>query len=87
MKADKTKVTNLLKTVRGQVEGIMKMIEDDRYCIDISHQLMATQAMIAKANREGLSAHIKSCILEAKDGAEREEKIDEMVELISKLIK
>ena len=87
MKADKTKVTNLLKTVRGQVEGIMKMIEDDRYCIDISHQLMAIQAMIAKANREVLSAHIKSCILEAKDGAEREEKIDEMVELISKLIK
>ena len=87
MKADKTKVTNLLKTVRGQVDGIMKMIEDDRYCIDISHQLMATQAMITKANREVLSAHIKSCILEAKDGAEREEKIDEMVELISKLIK
>ena len=87
MRADSDSVKRKLKIARGQLDGILRMVEEDRYCIDISNQLMATQAMIAKANREVLSAHIKSCILEAKDGAEREEKIDEMVELISKLIK
>ena len=40
MMADKEKVTRLLKTARGQIDGILKMVEDDRYCMDISHQLM-----------------------------------------------
>ncbi|HCY53963.1 MAG TPA: CsoR family transcriptional regulator, partial [Kandleria vitulina] len=41
MQADAKKVLRYLKTARGQIDGIMKMIEDDRYCIDISTQLMA----------------------------------------------
>ena len=42
MQADKKKVSTLLKTARGQIDGILNMIEEDRYCIDVSHQLMAT---------------------------------------------
>ena len=45
MQADKKKVGTLLKTARGQIDGILNMIEEDRYCIDISHQLMATMAI------------------------------------------
>ena len=37
MKADKKKVEILIKTAKGQLEGVLKMIEDDRYCIDISN--------------------------------------------------
>ena len=37
MMADKKQVTRLLKTARGQIDGILKMVEEDRYCIDISH--------------------------------------------------
>lgn len=44
MKADQTKVVRLLKTARGQLDGILNMIEEDRYCMDISNQLLATQA-------------------------------------------
>ena len=46
MQADKKKVTRLLKTARGQIDGILKMIEEDRYCVDISHQIMASQAVL-----------------------------------------
>ena len=58
MQADKTKVTKLLKTARGQLDGLIKMVEDDRYCIDISNQLMATQAILKKVNREILHEHL-----------------------------
>lgn len=47
MMADHKSVTRMLKTVRGQIDGILRMVEEDRYCVDISTQLMATQALIA----------------------------------------
>lgn len=40
---------NLLKTSKGQLEGIIKMVEDDRYCVDISKQLLAVQALLKKS--------------------------------------
>ena len=52
MKADKAKVNRLLKTARGQIDGILKMVEEDRYCIDISNQLLATKSIINKVNSE-----------------------------------
>lgn len=86
MQADKAKVMRLLKTARGQIDGIMKMVEEDRYCIDISHQLMATSAMINKTNKEVLTAHLKNCVNNAKTAEEREEKIDEFVKTLGKLL-
>ena len=84
MQADKKKVSTLLKTARGQIDGILNMIEEDRYCIDISHQLMATMAILNKANKEVLSAHLKTCV---RNAAERDEKIDELIEIMGKVIK
>ena len=51
MKADKQKVNRLLKTARGQIDGILRMVEEDRYCMEISQQLMATEAILNKANK------------------------------------
>ena len=62
MQADRGKINRLLKTARGQIDGILKMVEEDRYCIDISQQLMATEAILNKANKEILTAHIKNFI-------------------------
>ena len=87
MKADKDKVCRLLKTARGQIDGILKMIEQDRYCIDISNQVSATEAILRKANREILTAHMKSCVKEAFEKGNEEEKINELVELIEKMSK
>jgi len=87
MQADKAKVNRLLKTARGQIDGILKMIEEDRYCIDISNQLMATQAILNKANKEVLSAHMKNCIKEAIIQDKCDEKIDELIAIIDKFSK
>ena len=87
MMADKQKVSKLLKTARGQIDGILKMIVEDRYCVDISNQIMATQAVLKKANMEVLTAHCKGCVAAADTAEEKAEKIDEMIALLSKLIK
>ena len=46
MRADSKTVLRQLKTAKGQLEGIIKMVEEDRYCIDISNQVLATRALL-----------------------------------------
>ena len=87
MQADREKVQRLLKTARGQVDGILRMVEEDRYCLDISQQLMAAEAMLNRANKEILTAHLKHCVEHAETPAQREEKIDEFILTLNKLMK
>lgn len=87
MQADKTKITRLLKTARGQIDGILRMVEEDRYCIDISQQLMATEAILNKANKEILTAHLKCCVSNASSEEELGEKVDELVSMLGKILK
>ncbi|MGL4452849.1 MAG: metal-sensing transcriptional repressor [Sarcina sp.] len=87
MNEDKKKAIQLLKTARGQIDGIIKMIEDERYCIDISNQIMASQALVKKANKHILSQHLDSCVRAAMDNEEaKEEKVKELDKIISKLL-
>ena len=87
MTADKKKVARLLKTAGGQIDGILRMVEEDRYCIDISKQLMATEAILNKVNKEILSAHLKCCVSHAETQQEKEEKIDELISMLGKIMK
>ncbi len=87
MQAEREKVLRLMKTARGQMDGIIRMVEEDRYCIDISTQLLATEAILNKVNTEILAAHLKSCVADAKTDEERNEKIEEMTALLAKLMK
>lgn len=87
MKADKIKINRLLKTAAGQIEGISKMVEEDRYCIDISNQLLAVQSILKKANNEILKAHMHMCVKDAFKEGNEEEKIEEIISLINKLNK
>lgn len=87
MKADKVKVKRLLKTAAGQIEGILKMVDDDRYCIDISNQLLAVQSILKKANNEILKAHMEMCVKEAFVKGNEKEKIDEILSIIDKVSK
>jgi len=90
MKADKNAVLKRLKTAKGQIEGIIKMVEEDRYCIDISNQLLAVDSLISSCNKLVLKAHINHCVLNAaKSGNEKEiqEKSEEIEKIIEKLIK
>lgn len=86
MQADKAKINRLLKTARGQIDGILKMVEEDRYCMEISQQLMATEAILNKTNKEILTAHLKSCVRNAETDEEREEKVDELVAMLGKIL-
>ena len=77
-----------IKIARGQLDGILRMIEEDRYCVDISNQVMATQSILTKANKEILKAHIGGCVQEAfesGDPALQAEKMDEVLALVDKL--
>ncbi|WP_373215687.1 metal-sensing transcriptional repressor [Ruminococcus sp. 5_1_39BFAA] len=87
MQAEKQKIARLLKTARGQIDGILRMVEEDRYCIDVSQQLMATEAILNKVNKEILTAHLKNCVAQAETEQEREQKIDELVSMLGKIMK
>lgn len=88
MQADKETVSRLIKTARGQLDGVLRMIDEDRYCLDISNQLLATQAILRRANKEVVSAHMHSCVMQAfEQGGNAEEKIEEIIALIDKMSK
>lgn len=85
MKADHDEVKRLLKTARGQIDGIIKMVDDDRYCMDVNAQILAATSMLRKANKVVLKAHMESCVREAVEEGRSEEKIDELIRLIDKM--
>lgn len=90
MQADTEKTLRLLKTARGQIDGIIKMVEADRYCIDISTQLMATQSILGRINADVLKAHIEHCVRGAMESGSQEEKDEKLAEVelvIDKLAK
>lgn len=86
MMADQKTVLRLLRTARGQLDGILKMVEEDRYCMDISQQLTSVEAILRRTNREILTAHLKHCVEHAASDQERAEKIDELVAALEKLL-
>lgn len=87
MRADREKVSRLLRTARGQIDGILNMIEEDRYCVDISNQIIATEAILHKVNREVLHGHIDMCLKEAIESGNTDEKLQEIRSIIDKLTK
>ena len=87
MQADKKKIERLLTTAKGQLDGILRMVEEDRYCMDISAQVMATDAIIRKVNNEIIRAHMKGCVKEAILEGKVDEKIDELMAVVDKLTK
>ncbi|MEW8955657.1 metal-sensing transcriptional repressor [Clostridium sp.] len=80
------KAIQALKTARGQIDGIIKMIEDDRYCIDISNQIIAAGAQIKRANMIILENHMNCCVKEAFLHESGEEKVKELMQVLEKLL-
>ncbi|MEK6265004.1 MAG: metal-sensing transcriptional repressor [Clostridium sp.] len=86
MNKDQLRAVQALKTSRGQIDGIIKMMEDNRYCIDVSNQIIAAQSLLKKANMLILKQHLNHCVKDAFINNTGEEKVDEIVELLAKLI-
>lgn len=90
MKADHKKILNRLNRIKGQISGVIKMVEEDKYCLEISNQLMAISSAINATNREVLSAHLQSCAKDAllsQDKDDIDKKIEEIEAVIKRLSK
>ena len=87
MKADHPTVTRMLKTARGQLDGVLKMVGEYRYGVEISTQLLAIEALLKKTNKIVLHAHLKSCVSDSfRTGVDVNEKIDEVLKLLDKFV-
>lgn len=76
-----------LARVRGQVDGIARMIEEDRYCVDILVQIRAVHAALRKVEEGVLRGHVEHCVagaLKAADPAQGREKLDELFSVLGK---
>lgn len=86
MNKNKEEAYKYLKLAKSQLEASIRMSEDDRYCVDISHQILATISLLKKANEAMLKQHLTHCVSDAFREGNEEEKINEVVALMSKLI-
>jgi len=76
----KKRARNQIRTVIGHAQGIEKMIEQDRYCIDILKQIAAVQASLSKVAHLISESHMKHCVAQALEHGKGEEKIKELME-------
>ena len=88
MNEEKSAIRKRLRRIEGQVRGIDRMIEEERYCIDVLTQLQAVKAALAKVEDAILNDHAATCVeaaIETGDRIEQRQKFSELVELISKV--
>ena len=80
------KLTNRLNRIEGQVRGIKRMLEKDAYCADVLVQSAAVSAAVSAFNKELLDSHMRTCVIrDIKAG--NDEVVDEVMEIIGKLMK
>ena len=78
----KTAALNRLKTVRGHLEGVIGMVEDERYCPDVMKQVSALQGSLEKVNRVLLQNHVETCVLDAVEEGRSGQIVDELMETL-----
>ncbi|WP_306253281.1 metal-sensitive transcriptional regulator [Parvularcula sp. IMCC14364] len=77
-----------LRRIEGQVRGVIKMLEEDRYCIDVLHQMQAVKSAVARAESEILKDHAATCVEGAINSGSKKhqrEKVSELIDLFDKL--
>lgn len=82
------KTINRLRRIEGQVRGVAKMLEEDRYCIDVLTQMQAIKSAIARAESEILKSHAATCVenaIASGNPQEQREKVFELIDLFDKL--
>jgi DNA-binding FrmR family transcriptional regulator len=83
---ESAKALGHLKTARGQIDGVARMIEEDRYCIDVSNQIHAVIALLKKANLIILKQHMNTCVADAVKSRNAGEKIEEISSILEKYV-
>jgi DNA-binding FrmR family transcriptional regulator len=85
--ASKEQLLKRLRRVEGQVRGIGGMVEDDRYCIDVLTQISAVQAALDKVALGLLDQHANHCVMGAAEGADKQDKTDELMAAVGRLMR
>ncbi len=76
-----------LRRVEGQIKGVIRMVEEGRYCVDILTQLRAVRAALRKVEEQVLREHIEHCVVNAIQSGEQDEaqaKVDELLDVVSR---
>lgn len=84
----KKSVTRRLQRVEGQVRGVVRMIDDDRYCVDILTQIAAIRAALHRVEEEVLRDHVSHCVADAFSGGDagvQRAKIEELVDTVGRM--
>ncbi len=85
--AEKERLIKRLARVEGQVRGVARMVEDERYCIDVLTQISAVQAALDKVALGLLDEHTRHCVVGAQDAALRDARTDELLAAIARLMR
>ena len=78
------RIIHRLKIAKGQIESVMKMVEDDKYCIDVLHQMQAVESALKETGNLVLENHLKSCVADAIGKGKTEEAIGEIMQVFRK---
>ena len=82
---DKEALIKRLRRIEGQVRGVERMVEEERYCIDVLTQIGAIQAALDKVALGLIDEHTRHCVLEA-EGGERAAKVDELLAALGRFV-
>ncbi len=83
MKAEhKSSALNRLKTVRGHLDAVIRMVDEEDYCPDVMKQVSALQGSLEKVNRVLLQNHVETCVLHAVAEGRSEQIVDELMETL-----
>jgi CsoR family transcriptional regulator, copper-sensing transcriptional repressor len=83
--ADKDRLSKRLARIEGQVRGVSRMVEEERYCIDVLTQIGAIQAALDKVALSLIDDHTRHCVVEAK-GGEQTEKVEELMAALGRFV-
>jgi len=84
---DKQQVQDRLRRIEGQVRGLQKMVEEDRYCIDVLTQVSAVKAALESVALLLLADHTEHCVTEAICAGEGSQKVRELNGAVARLVR
>ncbi|GIN94195.1 copper-sensing transcriptional repressor CsoR [Siminovitchia terrae] len=84
---EKKMLQNRLKRIEGQVRGIQKMVDDDRYCADILIQLTAVSSALKQVGLTLLEKHTHHCVADAIKSGDGDDAIEELMKIVNQLVK
>ena len=85
--ATKDQLLSRLRRIEGQVRGVERLVEDERYCIDVLTQISAVQAALDKVALGLMDDHAHHCVIGAKSATQREERTDELMAAVGRLMR